>query len=195
MRWLGWLHRRCERERAAEREQFRAWSRENKRYWGAKNKYLKEAADRRYSDALKAHKAELARVRAEFEVRERLAEKLTATPRGEECVKVRLNDREHAEAMVAHVLETSGVQTEPYPCPVCPRQLFDRGRYWHVRTVDDPAERAKRDAVKNGKAKGRPDRMALRLSPEQRALMYERARAGTPGELPAGPTLGVRGVD
>jgi hypothetical protein len=105
-----------------------------------------------------------------------LAALLTATPRDGTCTKIRLNDHAHAEAMVAHVLETSGVRTEPYTCPVCPRQLFDRGRFWHVRTIDDPAEQAKRDAMKNGKAKGRPDRLALRLPPEQIRLMNERAR-------------------
>lgn len=176
MRWTGWLHRRCERELAAEREQFRTWARENRRYWGARNKRMKERADRRYSDALAAHKQELARLRAEFEARDRLADMLTATPRTQACTKIRLNDREHSEAMVAHVLETAGVRTEPYPCPVCPRQLFDRGRFWHVRTIDDPAERAKRDAAKKGKAKRSPDRLALRLDPEQVRLMRERAK-------------------
>lgn len=105
-----------------------------------------------------------------------LARLLTPTPRGEECTKVRLNDREHAEAMVDHVLETAGVRTEPYACPVCPRQLFDRGKFWHVRTIRDPVEQAKRDAAKAHRAPKSPDRLALRLDPEQVRLMNARAR-------------------
>jgi hypothetical protein len=224
--WLSrWLHRRCERERAADRAQHDAWARESRRQWGAKNKAISEAANERIALAAAEARQRIAAARSaiDAEVRQRtehalrtaamraaaerraereaaftegvavgraealrdgppvvatgeLARLLTATPRDEACTKIRLNDREHAEAMVAHVLETSGVRTEPYRCPVCPRQMFDRGLFWHVRTIDDPAERAKRDAMKNGKSKGRPDRLALRLDPEQIRLMNERAR-------------------
>lgn len=132
--------------------------------------------DAAFAAGLAMGRAEVVEAGPPVELSPELERLLTATPRGEECVKTRLNDREHAVAMVAHVLETSRVRTEPYQCPACPRQLFGRGRWWHVRTVNDPAERAKRDAMKNGTAKGSPDRMALRLSPEQRALLYGKVK-------------------
>jgi hypothetical protein len=165
MRLTGWLHRRCRRELELERERFMQWKRESKAHWGAKNKRIEEQANQRVSDA-----------RAELAQRERLEALLTATPRGEECEKVRLNDRGHAEAMVAHVLETAGVRTEPYPCPVCPRQLFGRGKFWHVRTINDPEEKARRDAMRNGRARPSPSRLGARLDPEQVQAMRERTR-------------------
>jgi hypothetical protein len=94
------------------------------------------------------------------------------------CAKIRLNDREHAELMAEHVLETAGVRTEPYACPVCPRQLFGRGRFWHVRTIDDPAERARRDRLRNGMVgKREADRqLRNRLAPEQVELLRSRTQ-------------------
>jgi hypothetical protein len=99
------------------------------------------------------------------------------------CTKIRLNDRDHALAMVEHVLETAGVRTEPYACPVCPRQLFGRGRFWHVRTVADPAERARRDRLKRGAVgKEEADRqLRNRLDPDQVASLRARATPGAQG--------------
>lgn len=223
--WLTrWLHRRCEREREAQRAQHRQWVKDNRAQWGARNKAVAENADQRIAAAAAEARERIAAAHAEIEtqVRQRaahaaataamqaatahraereaayvqgladgraealreeplvvptgeLARLLAATPRGEECTKVRLNDREHAEAMVGHVLETAGVRTEPYACPVCPRQLFGRGRWWHVRTVNNPAERARRDRVKRGGARS-SDQLARRLAPEQIQLLKERAR-------------------
>lgn len=223
MRWLGWLHRRCERERAADQAQFAEWTRQSKASWVAKNKEVSETANRRISEAAakarakvaEAHNtvAELVRQRTDHAMRtaamrstaerareredayaqgfadgraevlqdgppvpESLVRLLTAAPRNGSCDKVRLNDREHAELMVAHVLETTRVRTEPYQCPTCPRQLFGRGKWWHVRTVDNPTERAKRDRLRAGQGPRSPERLALRLPPEQIQLLNERAR-------------------
>jgi hypothetical protein len=184
---------------------------QNKEQWGAKNNAIAESANQRIAAAAAEARERIAaatRVAAEcraereaafvagvaqgraealrdgppVEATGELARLLTATPRNGSCEKVRLNDREHAVLMAAHVLETAGVRTEPYACPVCPRQLFNRGRFWHVRTINDPAERAKRDAVKNGRAKRGPDRLARRLPPEQIRLLNERAHGSVGGD-------------
>ena len=216
MKWLGWLHRRCERERATDRATHREWVKLNKAQWGEKNARIAREANERISVAAAAAKMRIAEVEKNVErkVRQRtehalraeaiatgaaraqereeayargvadgraealregppvaaleeVARLLTPTSRDERCAKVRLNDREHAEAMVVHVLETAGVRTEPYPCPMCPRQLFGRGKFWHVRTIDSTAEKVKRDQVKRGQSQGHPDRLALRLPPEK----------------------------
>jgi hypothetical protein len=95
------------------------------------------------------------------------------------CTKIRLNDREHAEKMVEHVLETAGVRTEPYACPVCPRQLFGRGRFWHVRTIDDPAERRRKGRVMSGKVdrQVRERQLGRRLPPETVELLRAKTRS------------------
>jgi hypothetical protein len=106
------------------------------------------------------------------------------------CAKIRLNDEAHAQDMVRHVMETAGVRTEPYPCPKCPRQMFGRGRFWHVRTIDNPGEKALRDQVRRGEMP-RKGRMALRLSPEQIQIMKQRARPAADDddvEQPSGST-------
>lgn len=108
-----------------------------------------------------------------------LARELERVNRAVPCIKVRLNDREHAAQMVAHVLETAGVQTEPYPCPVCPRQLFGRGRFWHVRTVADPQEQERKRKVMKGDVgrEARERQLRSRLAPDQLELLRAKTRS------------------
>lgn len=115
-----------------------------------------------------------------------LLQRLEAASTPTNCTKIRLNDEEHAKAMVRDLLETTGVHTEPYPCGVCPRQLFGRGRFWHVRTINDPAQKLLRDQVRRGHGKkGR--RLALRLTPEEIQTMKDRARQ-TEQDAATGPS-------
>jgi hypothetical protein len=61
---------------------------------------------------------------------------------GEGCVKVRLRDRDEAEAFAARVLNQTGEDCYAYRCPKCPRQPVSCEKFWHIATAD-PERRGK----------------------------------------------------
>lgn len=90
------------------------------------------------------------------------------------CGKIRLRDREEADAFARHIeaetLHTGRViRCKPVKCKVCPRHPFTGLKFWHIVTDRSPQERAANPSDRKGRAR--------RVAEDQQVLAQRRRNA------------------
>lgn len=151
------------------------------------------AANVRHRAAAAEWAVELRRVRRGEAAAHRALSKAFEPAPGEDCVKVRLRDRDEAVAFARHVESSTGGEwgaLAGYRCKLCPRQPVSGARFWHVGNVDqemrsgrETAERARKRSSKVRAADAhRSGRLLGQRAPVLQDLRTRMDRAGECGE-------------
>jgi hypothetical protein len=99
--------------------------------------------------------------------------RLVEPGRDPNCKKIRVYNKEQAQALADKIGAETGEAMEPYPCKWCSRHPITLERYWHIQNAD-PKQRGSRPKRNRG-SRGRPTLLS-HLSPDIVRELRDRTR-------------------